>query len=244
MGGFRLEGAGSSRGEDDQGQRSGDQAVDGEREQRAGLGTSGSGSALPRRRRRTTRLPTSTWPRMPSPSGPEQVRELQYAGGEDDRRREQEREPGGVLVGQPRIRPATIVTPDRLIPGSRASDCALPMMMASRDGQPAIRRSASRSRPTAAGDPGGRARPGRRPAEASPSPAPARRHRAGSGAARSRRRSRSPASRMTPLTVEEHRGGHRTAQRGAEHVLQQQAGDADRDRREDEHPGQALVRGA
>ncbi len=43
-----------------------------------------------------SRLPASTCPRIPFPERPHQVRHLQRARGEDDWRREQEREPGGV----------------------------------------------------------------------------------------------------------------------------------------------------
>ena len=35
------------------------------------------------------------------PRGADEARELEHAGGEDDRRREQEREARGVLVGEP-----------------------------------------------------------------------------------------------------------------------------------------------
>ena len=43
--------------------------------------------------------PTRACPRTPSPSEPEQLRQLEDGGGADDRCREQEGEAGSVLVG-------------------------------------------------------------------------------------------------------------------------------------------------
>ena len=72
----------------------------------------------------------------------------------------------------------------------------------------------------------------RRPPERPPGP---------SGAPSPRRRSRSPQQQDEPVEREERRCGDRLAQVDPEHVLQQQPADPDRDRREDEQPGEPLV---
>ena len=90
-----------------------DEAVDGERQKRAGPEPAGQ----PAHRRvggdERHRTPDENLAADAVPEGPEQFRELQHAGGEDDRRREQEREPRGVLVGQPPMSPPTMEMPER-----------------------------------------------------------------------------------------------------------------------------------
>ena len=67
--------------------------------------------------------------------------QFEDAGSEDRRRGEQEREAGGVLVVTPRHSPPTIVTPERLIPGSSASTCSSPTDTPSRLGSREMRES-------------------------------------------------------------------------------------------------------
>ena len=113
----------------------------------------------------------------------------------------------------PRIRPPTIVMPDRLMPGEQRADL----------GDADEDRLAVRQRVDAAGRPRTR-----------------RRRYAGADRAR-RRRSRSPTSRITPLIVRKIAAAVRLGEQRAQRVLEHQTDDAGRNRRDDEQHAQARV---
>ena len=58
---------------------------------------------------------------------------------------------------------------------------------------------------------------------------------------RGARRTQSPTSRISAVDREEDRGGERLREQGAQRVLEREAGEAGRDRRDDEQPRHALV---
>lgn len=110
--------AGAS-GEADDADQAGDEAVEGERRQRPGLEVAGqpldgdvgrdAGDGRTEQEAVDVRA-----------GGSGQRRQLEHAGGEDDRSRQKEGEPSGVAVGQAARQAPTMEIPERLIPARRA----------------------------------------------------------------------------------------------------------------------------
>ena len=171
---------------------------------------------------------------MPAPSGPARSGSLEHSGGQDHRGGQQEREPGGVPVGQPLGQSGHHGHPGpadarEAAPGSARCRSALPA--ARQCGDPPVRPQV-RLRPVIPAQ--GRRR--RRPAPRVADPA-SRDRRRGPRSSRAAVRRR---SRITPFAIRNAAAGIGRPSTVRNSVLQQQAGQPDRDGRQDDQPGQPL----
>src|SRR6266571_1261526 len=180
-----------------------------------------------------TRLPTITWPRMSRPVGPASSGSLSTPAAAMTGVARRNANRAASSWDSPRTRPATMVAPERLIPGRSARICAAPMAVASTQPSRDSRRSestASSALPPCADTPPGAAAPwyrlaggrGGRPCPAGAQALDGQQYHAVEG--------------------QEQRRRYRLAERRAEQVLEREAGQPDRDGRHDEQPAQALVR--
>ena len=176
-----------------------------------GCGSSAPGTA-PTGRRATNeaRLPTRTGPRMPAPSGPARSGIFSTPAARITGVASRKENRAASRWDRPWARPATMATPDRLMPGSSARICEAPTSTPRHIGSAAIRRSDRRSA-------SGPVIPASRSRTAPGSPAPADR-------ARRPARLGDPAPAAQPLpdqqddpVGDQERGRrHRPAQHGAE----------------------------
>ena len=76
------------------------------------------------------RLPARIWPRMPLPSGPARSGIFRAPAARMTGVASRNANRAASSLDRPRVRPPTMVTPERLMPGSRARICAEPMSTA------------------------------------------------------------------------------------------------------------------